>query len=158
MGDWVTISEDELPAIIARDGVVRMMGANQPLDIFRRPNELEMTAFEEIWARGIPLADGTRLLDAVDLLVSKQETGREKDTQDILFLEAKIEREYIEKLPDTDEDRATEMLNRFLTPAVAEVALAHSSVNVRELAMRFLHELADEGNPFAGDILRRLRE
>jgi len=39
---------------------------------------------------------------------------------------------------------------------VAEVALAHPSVKVRELAMQFLHELADEGNPFAIDILRRL--
>jgi hypothetical protein len=156
IGSWQPIEKAALADVMERDGVLRMMGLERPLDIFRRPNELNTAEFDEIWERGILLDDGTRLLEAVDLLASKQETGREKDTQDILFLEAKIEREYSAKLPGVDENTATEMLNRFLTPAVAEVALAHPSIKVRELAMRFLHELADEGNPFAVDILRRL--
>jgi hypothetical protein len=47
------------------------------------------------------------------------------------------------------------MLYRFLTPKVAESALSHPSAAVRELGLRFLHELADEGNPFAAEILRK---
>ena len=156
IGSLLEISRNQLADVILRDGVVRMMGANQPLDIFRDPNEIDMTSFDEVWSRAQALDDGTRLPDAVDLLLSKQDTGRDKDLQDIAFLEAKIEREYLEKLPHARENEAIQMLNRFLTPKVAEAALSHPSSSVRDLGMRFLHELADEGNPFAAEILRKL--
>lgn len=157
IGTWMDIPGDQLAEVISRDGVVRLMGSNQPLDIFRDPNEIDMASFDEVWSRALPLDDGTRLPDAVDLLLSKQDTGRDKDLQDIAFLEAKIEREYLEKLPQADEATARHMLDRFLTPKVAEVALYHPSAVVRELGLRFLHELADEGNPFAAEILKKLR-
>jgi hypothetical protein len=157
IGKWVDIPRAEMAQVISRDGVVRLMGANQPLDIFRDPNEIDMSSFDEVWSRALPLDDGTRLPDAVDLLLSKQDTGRDKDLQDIAFLEAKIEREYLEKLPQADEATARHMLERFLTPKVAHAALSHPSNTVRELGLRFLHELADEGNPFAADILRAMR-
>jgi hypothetical protein len=145
-----------LAEVIPRDGVVRVMGSNQPLDIFRDPNQIDMSSFDEVWSRALPLEDGTRLPDAVDLLLSKQDTGRDKDLQDIAFLEAKIEREYLEKLPLADEAAARHMLDRFLTPKVAESALSHSSATIRELGLRFLHELAEDGNPFAAEILKGL--
>jgi hypothetical protein len=136
--------------------MVRLTGSNQPLDIFRDPNEIGMASFDEVWSRALPLEDGMRLPDAVDLLLSKQDTGRDKDLQHIAFLEAKIEREYLEKLPLADEATARHMLDRFLTPKVAEAALSHPSAAVRALGLRFLHELADEGNPFAAEILRQV--
>lgn len=157
IGTWLEIPREQLAEVISRDGVVRVMGSNQPLDIFRDPNEIEITSFDEVWERAQPLEDGTRLPDAVDLLLSKQDTGRDKDLQDIAFLEAKAEREYLEKLPQADEAAARHMLDRFLTPKVAEAALSHPSPTIRELGLRFLHELADEGNPFAAEILRSLR-
>lgn len=157
IGSWLDIPRDQLAEVISRDGVVRLMGSNQPLDIFRDPNEIEITSFDEVWERAQPLEDGTRLPDAVDLLLSKQDTGRDKDLQDIAFLEAKAEREYLEKLPHADEVTARHMLDRFLTPKVAEAALSHPTAAVRELGLRFLHELADEGNPFAAEILMRLK-
>ena len=157
IGSWIDVPRDQLAEVISRDGVVRLMGSNQPLDIFRDPNEIDMTSFDEVWARAKPLDDGTRLPDAVDLLLSKQDTGRDKDLQDIAFLEAKIEREYLEKLPQADEASARHMLSRFLTPNVAEAALSHSTAAVRELGLRFLHELDEEGNPFAADILKKLQ-
>ncbi len=156
IGTWQPIKQTELANVIARDGVVRIKGLDRPLDIFRDPNEIDMTSFDEVWSRAQPLEDGTRLPDAVDLLLSKQDTGRDKDLQDIAFLEAKIEHEYLEKLPRADEHEAMEMIGRFLTPKVAETALSHPSNTIRELGMRFLHELADEGNPFAAEILRKL--
>lgn len=156
IGSWTPISHDEFAEVIGRDGVVRVMGMERPLDIFRDPNELGTSDFPAIWGRGIPLDDGTRLPDAVDLLVSKQDTGRDKDIQDIVFLEAKAEREYLEKLPGAGEGEAIAMLARFLTPRVAEAGLTHPAAAVRELAGQFLRELAEEGNPFAADILKRL--
>lgn len=157
IGSWQPVNQTDLANIIARDGVVRIKGLDRPLDIFRNPNEIDMDSFDEVWARAQPLEDGTRLPDAVDLLLSKQDTGRDKDLQDIAFLEAKAEREYLEKLPQADEAAARHMLDRFLTPKVAETALSHSSAAVRELGLRFLNELADEGNPFAAEILKKLK-
>jgi hypothetical protein len=48
------------------------------------------------------------------------------------------------------------MLGRFLTPKVAEAALAHPSKSVQELGHRYLRELAADGDPFAADILKNL--
>ncbi len=155
IGDWKIVPPDRLAEIIERDGVVRILGANQPLDLFRNPNELEMAEFDAVWERGEPLDDGTRVPDVIDLLVTKQETGRDKDIQDIAFLEAKAERLYLEQLPTASRDRAREMLDRFLTPKVAEAAVAHPDPEIRALGLGFVRELAEDGDPFAGDLLTR---
>jgi len=157
IGTWRPFTREDFDSVIDRDGVIRINGLDRPLDIFRAPNELPIEEFEGVWQRATPLDDGTRLPDVVDLLVTKQATGRDKDLQDIAFLEAKAEREYREKLPGASEAEAIRMLERFLTPNVAELGLHHPSAKVRELALGFLHELADEGNPYARDILQKLK-
>ena len=156
MGNWESVSEEDFSAVILRDGVVRITGVNQPMDIFRKPNQLEPEEFDEVWTRSVILEDGTRLPDPIDLLVSKQETGRDKDRADIIFLEGKVEADYLARLPKVSADEAAHMLRRFLTPRVAEAALAHPDNGVGELARRFLHELAEEGDPYAAEILRRV--
>ena len=153
---WEPIPEKNLAEVIARDGVFRINGLDRPLDIFRKPNELPIEEFESAWVRAKPLHDGTRLPDEIDLLMTKQLTGRDKDLMDIAFLENKAEKRYLAELPATTEERAVEMLERFLTPKVAEAALAHPSETVRQRAMSFLRELAAEGDPFAADILKNL--
>lgn len=158
IGSWDRIARSELAAVIERDGVIRINGLERPLDIFRDPNQLEMSHFDEIWQRAQPMDDGTRLPDPIDLLVSKQETGRDKDQTDIIFLEGKIQADYLARLPTASRDEAVRMLERFLTPRVAEAALAHSDQTVRDLGRRFLHELAQEGDPFAAEILRKIGE
>jgi len=154
IGTWSQIGIHQLPEVIERDGVIRVMGAVHPLDLFRRPNEFEIEEFNEVWDRGMPLEDGTRLPDAIDLLVTKQRTGRQKDQTDILFLELKIEGQYLEELPNAEEARAEEMLGRFLTPNVARAALAHPSFAIRKLGYAYLQELASEGDPYAAEYLR----
>jgi len=67
-----------------------------------------------------------------------------------------IEADYLVRLPQASKDEALQMLERFLTPRVAEAALAHSDQAVRDLGLRFLRELAQEGDPFAAEILRKL--
>lgn len=153
---WEPIPEKNLAEVIASDGVFRINGLDRPLDIFRKPNELPIEEFESAWVRAKPLHDGTRLPDEIDLLMTKQLTGRDKDLMDIAFLENKAERRYLAELPATTEERAIKMLERFLTPKVAEAALAHPSETVRQRAMSFLRELAAEGDPFAADILKNL--
>ncbi|MDD5198654.1 MAG: hypothetical protein PHC88_02540, partial [Terrimicrobiaceae bacterium] len=143
--------------VIERDGIIRLMGLDQPLDIFRRPNELDIASFDEVWERATPLDDGTRLPDAIDLLVTKQLTGRAKDQMDILFLEQKAEAESLGKLPTATAQEVRALLGRFLTPNLAAAACRHSDPGVRKLALRYLEELAAEGDPFAGDLLRDLR-
>ena len=154
IGTWNPIGIQQLPAVIERDGVIRIMGAVHPLDLFRRPNELEVDEFNEVWDRAKPLDDGTRLPDLIDLLVTKQRTGRQKDMTDIMFLELKIEGEYLEELPAATETRAKEMLDRVLTPNVARAALAHPSFAIRKLGYGYLQELAGEGDPYAAEYLR----
>ncbi len=158
IGNWENVPVNDVPEVISRDGVVRIIGVNQPLDIFRKPNQLDPAEFNEIWSRSQILDDGTRLPDPIDLLVSKQETGREKDQTDIIFLEGKIQADYLERLPRASRDEAVQMLGRFLTPRVAEAALAHADEKVRQLGVRFLRELAQEGDPFAAEILRKIGE
>jgi hypothetical protein len=112
-----------------------------------------MSEFDDVWSRATPLDDGTRVPDVIDLLNTKQDTGRDKDLQDIAFLEAKAEREYLAQLPAAPPDQARAMLARFLTPKVAAAAAAHPDPTVQALGIAFLRELADEGDPFARDLL-----
>jgi hypothetical protein len=158
IGSWEKIAQKDLAAVIGRDGVIRIGGLERPLDIFRDPNQLSMDEFDEIWTRAQPMSDGTRLPDPIDLLVSKPETGRDKDQTDIIFLEGKIQADYLARLPRASRDEAVQMLERFLTPRVAEAAAAHADEDVRELGRKFLRELAQEGDPFAAEILRKLGE
>ena len=154
IGDWRPISAADLPMVAEVDGVIRILGANQPLDVFRRPNELPVEEFDRVWAMGILLEDGTRIPDVIDLLVTKQDTGRTKDTQDIAFLEAKAEEQYLAELPEASAEKARAMLARFLTPKIAEAALGHSAENIRQLGRLFLIELTADGDPFAADLVR----
>lgn len=153
IGIWEEIERSDLAEVIQTDGVIRINGLNRPLDIFRKPNEFEVEQFDEVWERASPLDDGTRLPDAIDLLVTKMATDREKDLQDIAFLESKVERDYAERLPGATAEEAAFMLSRFLSPKVARVALDHREITVQELALRYLRELAGEGNPYARDML-----
>lgn len=47
------------------------------------------------------------------------------------------------------------MFARFLTPKVAEAGLHHPEESVRQLSLGYLKELAEEGDPFARDILAK---
>ena len=153
IGTWREIEIAKLAEVIERDGVVRLMGADQPLDIFRRTKELDASSFNEVWERATPLEDGTRLPDTIHLLVTQQHTGRDKDRMDILFLEQKAETESLEKLATADPAEIRALLDRFLTPKLA-AACRHADASVQSKARGYLVELASEGDPFAADFLR----
>lgn len=155
IGTWMPFASEDFAEVIEDDKVIRVLGLDRPLDIFRDPNELDISEFDDVWKRAAALDDGTRVPDVIDLLVTKQATGRDKDMQDIAFLEAKAEREYLAKLPTARAEEAALMLGRFLTPKVAEAGLHHPEESVRHLSLGYLKELAAEGDPFARDILEK---
>lgn len=150
---WVEVSGPKLADAVDQTGMVRVHGLNCPLDIFRRPNEFEEAAFEEVVARATQKDDGTFLPDPLDLLQSKLETNRDKDQQDIFHLEHVTRARYFDRLPTATLAEATAMLERFADWQVLRVALTHSDPAVRDLARRHLREFAEAGDPFSQAIL-----
>ena len=157
-GVWTPIAGSEIAAVGKEDGMIRLVGTDIPLDIFYRPNELEVSDFEKVWERSTPSDRGLRLIGKIDLLVTKQLTGRPTDITDIKFLEDRIEEEYRAKLKDCSEQDAKEMLERFATPEIAAYAIRESGNDkVKQLGWQILEELRAEGNPFAEELSRELK-
>jgi hypothetical protein len=132
-------------------------GLERPLVIFRDPNQLAMEDFNEIWDRAQPQDDGTWLPDPIDLLVSKRETGRDKDRADIIFLEGKIEADYLARLSGVSPQEAVRMLGRFLTPRVAEAGAGASRQRRRGTRAQVSARVGGGGRPLrCGDSAARL--
>jgi hypothetical protein len=93
--------------------MVRIHGLDCPLDVFRKPNEIEISDFDSICQRAVTRADGTLLPDPLDLIQSKFDTGRDKDLHDILFLESVVRTDYKKRLPTASLEDAETMLGRY---------------------------------------------
>lgn len=150
---WVEISGLEVASAINETGVIRILGLNCPLDIFRRPNEFEEHDFDEVASRTSRSKDGTLLPDPLDLIQSKLETGRDKDLRDIQHLESIVRADYKQRLPTATPEEAAAMLGRYSEWQVLLPALENPSELVRELARSHLREFAAAGDPFSLAIL-----
>lgn len=150
-----------LPQEIAADaeefGVVRVNGLTLPLDVFRRPNELEIENFEDIWPRARALKEGTRLPDEIDLYRTRINTGREQDWKDQIFLEGRVKARFRARLPVCDAAEARGLLVRFLDPEVLAFALENPDAEVRAMALTHLREFEAEGDRYSRDILAAWR-
>lgn len=154
---WTPISTiQELAQAADEIGMVRVLGLECPLDVFRRPNEIEEDAFDEMWSRATLKDDGVYLPDAVDLLLSKQSTERHRDQEDIHFLESKIRADLGARLATATRTEAEAIFARYVDHVVCERALANPDAAVREQAKALLAELAAEGDWFARDVLAGL--
>lgn len=148
------IDADELPDVVESFGVVRVSGLSHPLDVFRKPNNLEPEEFDVIWSNSLPLDDSrARVLEDIDLLVTKLETGREKDQNDLLFLEAKIRGRIGAELERASLDEAHALFARYADHATCAAALKNPHPEVQALALETLKEFAEQGNPFARELL-----
>jgi hypothetical protein len=150
---WQRTSASELPTVIENTGIIRILGLDCPLDIFRRPNEFGESEFDEVFSRATPNADGTRLPDPLDLIVTKLDTGRPQDLHDSQFLETLVRQDYIARIPSASLDQVRSMFSRFVDWEVCQIALQSPDKEVRELAHETLTEMADEGDPFAQALL-----
>ena len=157
-GMWIPIDTSEIPTVGSEDGMVRLSGLYRPIDVFYRPNELEVSDFDVVWQRSAPFDRGLRLMEKIDLLVTKQNTTRITDVTDIKFLEEQISNEYRPRLMSCNEQEAREMFERFATPEIAAYAIRQNrDQKVREVAWGILEEMRAEGNPFAEELIREIK-
>lgn len=150
---WTPVSGEELTEAIDETGLVRIMGLDCPLDVFRKPNEFETEEFGAVFGRGVLREDGTTLPHPIDLIVTKSFTNRDKDYTDVTHLEAVTRQEYLAKLPTASPEEAAFMLERYSEWRVLQAALENPSPEVKELATTHLREFAEAGDPFSQAIL-----
>ena len=149
---------EEVRADVEDFGVLRISGLDRDVDVFRKPNELELTDFEHVWNRSTLLQDGVHLPHELDLYITKANTGREHDLHDQLFLERRVKDHFREQLPNSDLIEAKELFARFTDPEVLSYALTNSDADVRNYALELLREFEAEGDPFSRDILAAWKE
>ena len=150
---WVEISGAEVATAVEETGMLRILGLDCPLDIFRRPNEFKEIEFDEVASRTSRGGDGTLLPDPLDLIQSKLDTGRDKDFRDIQHLESVVRADYKKRLPTATLAEAQAMLERYSEWQVLVSAMENPLAEVRELAMTHLREFAAAGDPFSQAIL-----
>jgi hypothetical protein len=150
---WRRISGPKIATAAEEVGMVRLLGLDCPLDIFREPNEFPTGSFNEVHDRGSINADGTRLPDPLDLIITKLNTGRDKDLHDMRHLEFVIRERYRSLLPHASLDEAKRLLERFLDWEVCGMALENPASEVRDYAIECLGEMAADGDPFSQALL-----
>lgn len=144
---------EEVSGVVECDGVVRIVGLDRPLDVFRHPHNLDIEDFDAIWQRGAMLDNGFRLPDEIDLLLTKENTSRAQDAADLAFLEAKIRNRLMRELAACELERAREIFDRYVDHETCRAALLNPREQVQELARTTLKDMAASGDPFAREIL-----
>ncbi len=151
---WQELTGDALIKNIEDVGMVRILGLTVPLDIFRKPNGYEHEQFDSVWKNSILYEAGVRLPRAADLLPTKENTGRERDSADWYFLLTKSRREQGDALAKASTaEEATTLLNDYFDYDVCRRGLTNQNEEVRNVILAELQRLADDGDPFAKEIL-----
>jgi hypothetical protein len=150
---WRRISGVEISDAADEIGMVRILGLDCPLDIFRSPNEFPAESFNEVYQRGSINTDGTCLPDPLDLIITKLNTGRAKDLDDSRHLESVIRERYRRVLPTVSLEEVRYLFDRFLDWEVCAMALENPSQDVKGYALVCLQEMAAEGDPFSQALL-----
>lgn len=150
---WRAVSGNGVSIAATEVGMVRVSGLDCPLDVFRRPNEFPENSFDEVYQRATHNADGTRLPDPLDLIITKLNTGRSQDLDDSRHLESVIRERYRSLLPTASLEEVKYLLDRFLDWEVCAMALGNPTQDVKELALEKLREMAGEGDPFSQALL-----
>ncbi len=78
-GNWLPVSRTDIARVGVEDGLIRLAGVDRPIDVFYLPNEIEISDFEGVWQRSTPMEHGLRLIEKIDLIVTKQLTDRAID-------------------------------------------------------------------------------
>lgn len=154
---WRRIAGHEIAEAAEEIGMVRVLGLDCPVDVFRQPNEFPAQSFDEVFERATPHRDGTRVPDPVDLIITKLNTGRDKDLDDSRHLESVIRERYRSRLPSASLDEVRKMLDRFLDWEVCRMAMENPDEAVRKHAVECLRTMAAEGDPFSQALLEDRR-
>lgn len=152
------IAPADIERVATDDSFVRVLGAGRPIDVFRTPRNFDPSDFDAVWSRARPLDGGTRLLDEIDLMLTKLDTGRAHDEADVRFLERKATTSYRERLTGATYEEAIRLLDRFATPEVlASAAVEARDARVRERAETLLTAMATAGDPYALEFVANLQ-
>jgi hypothetical protein len=148
------VDPGEIEATVGRDGVVRLVGLERPLDVFRIPHNLKASDFDEVWRLStLVIAEG-RVMEEISLLLTKKETSRPQDIADVVFLESKVRAEFSRRLKECTAAEAKALLARYADHETCRALLDNPHEEARQLALQLLREFADEGDPFAVEILK----
>jgi hypothetical protein len=140
-----------------RDAVIRIHGLDRPVDVFRIPNNLNVADFDACWEHASISLGAVRVMDEVDLLVTKESTAREQDAADIAFLENRIRNRLIPLMRDCDANTASALFARYADHEVCKAALENRDREVRDQATAMLRELSLAGDVVASGILDAMR-
>jgi hypothetical protein len=155
LGERRSLREHEIVETIRLDGVLRVQGLSADLDLFRKPNVLELEDFDAVWEQATCWTDEVRVMDPIDLILTKQGTGRDQDAQDVIFLELRVRRDLGARLAVATPEEADAIFARYVDHVVCERALANPHPAVRAQARALLTELAESGDWFARDVLAK---
>ncbi len=156
-GNFMKFPASDIASAVAKDRFVRIVGAERPIDVFRVPNYMKIQEFDDVWNRAEILKDGTRLMDEIDLMVTKMETGRPHDQADMRFLETKMESVYRKRLHTCSGKEASEMFVRFVTPDIAfYAATQEENPLVQSSGLAALRDLSDNGDLYARELIEGL--
>ncbi|MEY3897442.1 MAG: hypothetical protein RLZZ214_2963 [Verrucomicrobiota bacterium] len=72
---WIPVSGQDLVGAVDETHMIRIQGLDCPLDVFRKPNEIEISDFDSFGQRAATRGDGTLLPDPLDLIQSKFDTA-----------------------------------------------------------------------------------
>jgi hypothetical protein len=98
-------------------------------------------------------ATAGEFIAALDLIITKLNTGRDKDLNDTRHLESIIRERYRAVLPTASIDEVKHLFNRFLDWEVCQMTLETPTEDVRNFAFECLREMAAEGDPFSLTLL-----
>ncbi|MBT8043883.1 MAG: hypothetical protein KJO79_02935 [Verrucomicrobiae bacterium] len=151
---WQELKGEELITNIESVGMVRILGLECPLDIFRIPNGLSASDFQRVWSSGSVMDDGTHLPTTVELLATKENTGRSRDFGDWNYLISKARQEQGHALAKARSvEEASSLLADYFDYEICERGLKNPHPEVRNIILEELKILAADGDPFAREIL-----
>lgn len=151
---WQELAPAKLVENVESVGMVRVEGLDMPLDIFFRPNGLQIDEFERVWGDSTSLVDGTKLPSLLDLLCTKEETNRNRDFNDAGYLIGMARKQQGEKLSKAESvSEAMNLIDAFFDHSVLEHGLKNPMPGIREAIWREIEALALDGDPFAKEML-----
>lgn len=148
------VTADTIPEVVAQYGVIRIIGLDRPIDVFREPNNLETGDFNKAWEHASISLGNVRVMDAIDILLTKEGTRRAQDIADMSFLERKIHMHLERILPCCGYAEAKTIFDRYADAQTCALALGNPDRKIRALATETLDNLARDGDLHASEILR----
>jgi hypothetical protein len=152
-----TVPMADIEGTVEHGRFIRVLGLDRPVDVFRTPNNFETEDFDAVWKHSSELSGGLRLMDEVDLIVTKMNTGRAHDEADMRFLQNKTEQAYRQRLQSCSAEEGAEMLERLPLATLAAFATREAQdETVRLMGRNLLNELCRDGDAYAKELLEEI--